>query len=172
MDGLFTFGTLETVEIPAAGPGYANHVAAKSPLGVLYRHNGNVYRYVQFDNGTDNVAAVAGGVLYWKSLAPASGTFIATSDISSAIAAGVNLVAGVAGCVITDQYYSWIQVGGVVTALTEASTAAGDGCCYGTDNTFGRQAAGVFIDANYGVALTARNTTAGTNSVLLQNLVW
>lgn len=171
-DGLFTFGTLETVEIPSAGPGYANDAVAKAPLGVLYRHNGNVYRYVQFDNGAGNVASAAGAVAYWKTLAPASGSFVVTCDIESAIAAGVNMVAGVMGAVVTDQYYTWIQVGGVVTALTAADTAAGDACIYGTDSTFGRDAAGSVADLEFAIALTARNTTAGTNSVLLQNLIW
>jgi hypothetical protein len=171
-DGLYTFGTLETVEIPQAGPQYANDPVAIAPIGVLYRHQGNVYRYVKFDNGADDVAAVAGGVVYWKYLSPTTGVFTATSDISSAIASGVNLVAGVLGNVVTDQYYTWIQVGGVVTALTAQGTVAGDMVCYGTDVTFGRMAAGAQIDVNYGVALDNQNTTAGTNSVLLQNLIW
>lgn len=169
-DGLFTFGTLETVEIPSAGPGYANDPTPKAPLGVLYRHNGNVYRYVKFSQGA--IAAVAGGVTYWKTLAPASGSFEVTADISAAIGSGVNLVAGVLGTVVTDTYYTWIQVGGVVTALTAADTAAGDACIYGTDKTFGRDAANSVADVPFGTALTARNTTAGTNSVLLRNLIW
>jgi hypothetical protein len=174
-EGLFTFGTLETVEIPYAGPGVANDAVAKAPLGVLYRHKGNVYRYVLFDNGAGNVAAVVGGVVYWKALDPNNELlplFTVTSDIESGIASGVNMVAGVTGVIVTDLHYTWIQVGGVVTALTAASTAAGDGCCHGTDNTFGRMAAGSFINQCFGIALTARNTTAGTNSVLLQNLIW
>jgi hypothetical protein len=171
-DGLYTFGTLETVEIPSSGPGVANDAVAKAPLGVLYRHQGNVYRYVQFDNGAGNVAAVQYGVVYWKTLSPSEGSFVVTSDISSAIGSGKNLVAGVTGAVITDQYYTWIQVGGVCTALTAESTVAGDACVYGTDNTFGRDAAGSVADQAYGIALDTRHFTNGTNTVLLQNLIW
>lgn len=169
-DGLFTFGTLETVEIPQGGPRLANDPVAKAPLGVLYRHQGNVYRYVQFHS--IGVGAVAGGVTYWYDLVPTSGTFEVTSNISLAIAAGVNLVAGVLGAVVSTGYFTWIQVGGVVDALTAAGTVAGDAVIYGTDSTFGRGVAGSINDINYGVALTARNTTDGTNSVLLQNLIW
>jgi hypothetical protein len=43
---------------------------------------------------------------------------------------------------------------------------------YGTDKTFGRMAAGSQVNVNFGVALGARNGTDGTNSVLLQNLIW
>ena len=174
-EGLFTFGTLETVEIPSAGPGAANDAVAKAPLGVLYRHKGNVYRYVLFDNGAGNVAAAVGAVAYWKALDPSNALlplFTVTGDISDAIGSGVNMVAGVMGNIVTDLHYTWIQVGGVVTALTAASTAAGDGVIHGTDNTFGRQAAGSYVNQSFGTALDARNTTAGTNSVLLQNLIW
>ncbi len=171
-DGLYAFGSLETVEVPSGGPGLANDAVAKAPVGILYRHQGAIYRYVKFTSPL--VAAVAGGVTYWlvAGLDPANGIFIATSDISTAIAAGINLVAGVLGCVVTDGNYTWIQVGGVVTALTAASTAAGDMVSYGTDSTFGRMVPGSQVNVNYGVALDARNTTNGTNTVLLQNLAW
>jgi hypothetical protein len=174
-EGLFTFGTLETVEIPSAGPGAANDAVAKAPLGVLTRYKGNLYRYVKFDDGVGNIAAAVGAVVYWKALDPTNSllpVFTVTTDISDAIGSGVNLVAGVLGAVVTDQYYTWIQISGVVTALTAASTAAGDGVTYGTDSTFGRMASGSYINQGFGTALTARNTTAGTNSVLLQNLDW
>ncbi|MBF0562600.1 MAG: hypothetical protein HQL37_11385 [Alphaproteobacteria bacterium] len=171
-DGLYAFGSLETVEVPSGGPGLANDAVAKAPVGILYRHQGAIYRYVKVD--ASDVATAAGAVGYWLTagLDPANGVFKVTADISDAIASGVNMVAGVFGAVITDQYYTWIQVGGVVTALTAASTVAGDMVCYGTDSTFGRMAAGSQVNVNYGVALGARNGTTGTNSVLLQNLAW
>jgi len=172
-DGLFTFGTLETVEIPYAGPGYANDATAKAPLGVLYRHEGNVYRYVQFDNGTDAVAAAVSKVAYWKTLAPASGSFVVTCDVSSAIVSGVNLVAGVLGCTVTDLYYTWIQVGGVVDAVCAASVVAGDKLTYGADGAFARNAAGTDLpDAVYAIALETVDITTYIGSVLLQNLIW
>lgn len=171
-DGLFTFGTLETVEIPSAGPRYANDLVAKAPLGVLYRHQGNVYRYVKHYEGSPSPAVDDGAVAYWYALSPTTGIFTVTCDISAAIGAGVNLVAGVMGTDVTDGYYTWVQVGGVVTALTARSTVAGDACIYGTDSTFGRDAANSVADVVFAIALDSQNYTAGTNTVLLHNLIW
>ncbi len=174
-DGLFTYGTLETVEVPGSGasPKTANDATAKAPLGVLYRHKGNVYRYVKFDNGTDNVAAAANKVAYWLALDPEAGTFTVTCDVSSAIGAGKNLVAGVLGAVVTDAYYTWIQVGGVTDAVLVASVVAGDKLIYGADGAFARNAAGTDLpDVVFAVALETVDPTSLVGSVLLQNLIW
>ena len=79
------------------------------------------------------------------------------------------------GSVSYQGYYTWIQVGGVCTALTAANTVAGDKCIgsSGTDMIFARNAAGVDTpDQVFAIALDTRNGTAGTNTVLLQNLDW
>jgi hypothetical protein len=179
-DGLFLFGTGQTAEVPST-PGNANDATPKAPLGSLYRENGKVWRYVLFDNGSDNIAAAAYGVVHWKTLAPASGTFTVTSDYSSAI--GKNLVAGVIQSVVTDGYYTWIQVGGITTAQMIFTSLTGDpvaaavaGCkCYysSTDLKFNLiEPATSPAAIVYGVLLAAGNVTAGTGSVLLQNLDW
>jgi hypothetical protein len=172
VDGLHTFGSQEVVEIPSAGPQAANDSTKKAPLGILYRHKGNVFRYVYHAPGTA-VATVAGGVAFWKSLDPVNGLFTVSSDETDTIA-GINGVAGIYGCVVTATYYTWIQVGGVVTALTAAGTVASDKCIGAvTDTIFGRIAAGgACTDVVFGIALSARNGTDGTNTVLLQNLDW
>jgi hypothetical protein len=179
-DGLFLFGTGQTAEVPST-PGNANDATPKAPLGSLYRENGKVWRYVLFDNGSDNIAAAAYGVVHWKTLAPASGTFTVTSDYSSAI--GKNLVAGVIQSVVTDGYYTWIQVGGITTAQMIFTSLTGDpvaaavaGCkCYysSTDLKFNLiEPATSPAAIVYGVLIAAGNVTAGTGSVLLQNLDW
>lgn len=170
MDGLFTFGNLETVEIPQAGPQAANDATAKCPIGVLLRYKGNLYRYVKFDNGAA-VAAVVGGVAYWKTLTPTTGVFTVTSDETDSVA-GINGVAGVLGCVVTDLYYTWIQVGGIVSAKVAASTVAGDKMIgNATDLTFNRIAVGGAVtDVVFGVAHGALNTTTGLATVLLQDM--
>ena len=172
-DGLFTFGNLETVEIPYAGPQAANNPTALAPIGVLLRYKGNLYRYVKFDNGTA-VAAAVGGVVYWKTLTPATGVFTVTSDESDGVAS-VNGVAGVLGNVVTDGYYTWIQVGGIVSAMCAAGTVAGDKLTgSATDLTFARIAvAGAVTDVVFGVAHGALNTTTGLATVLLQDMqIW
>jgi hypothetical protein len=179
-DGLFTFGSQEIVEVPpkltvaASGDIAAtNDATQKAPLGILYRHKGNVYRYVQFDNGGDNVAAAAGGVAHWYNLDPINGLFIVSSDYSNSV--GKNLVAGILLKAVTDQYYTWIQVGGVAMAYVADSTVAGDLCIYGsTDLYFARAAVGAAVlGLPFGVALEAKsNTTANKAYVLLLNMIW
>lgn len=161
------------VELPGAGPQYANDPTAKNIPGMLIRRGGKQYKYVQFDNGVGNVAAVAGGVAYWKQLNPALGIFIVTSDQTDS-AGGVNAVAGIFGTVVTDQYFTWVQVGGTATCLVAASTVASDKMIgSATDLTFARiAAAGAVVDNVFGIALDNQDTTNGTATVLLQNLAW
>lgn len=160
------------VELPQAGPQYANDASAKNVPGMVIRRNGKLYRYVQFDDGAA-VAAVAGGVAYWKTLTPASGIFIVTSDESGG-AAGVNGVAGILGTIVTDQYFTWIQIGGPATCLVASGTVAGDRMVgSATDLTFDPIHAGAAASNNiYGVALDNRESTGGTATILLQNLFW
>lgn len=99
-----------------------------SPLfqpGTVYRaSNGKKYKYLQFDNGVGNVAAVAGNVAYYyaPSGASAGATTVATSDLSDSAGVG----AGVFQAVLTDQYYGWFQISGPAT-LNTALTAGADG---------------------------------------------
>jgi len=173
-DTLSTFGTLQTVEFPSDGPGLANDATPKAPLGVTVRYNGNLYRYVKFDDGTDSVASAAGKVAYWKSLDPANGTFTVTCDVSSAIASGVNMCAGVFGTAVTDGYYTWIQISGVApNTVCAASVVAGDKLKYGGDGAFSRAAAGTAAaDEVFGIALEAVDPTYYKGDVLLMNMDW
>lgn len=166
------FGLNQVVELPQDGPQAANDAIAKNIPGMIIRYNGKLYRYVQFDDGAA-VTAVAAGVLYWKSLSPAAGTFIATSDESAGIA-GVNGVAGVLGGVVTDQYYTWIGVGGPHTVKVASGTIASDTMTgSATDLTLDPIHAGNSLPNNpFGTALDNRETTFGTATILLQNLVW
>jgi len=180
-DGVFTFGSDQAQQVPSAGPGSANDATAKAVLGSLYRENGRVWRYVQFDNGAGNVASAAGGAAVWKSLDPPNGVFLVSSDYTDAI--GKNLVAGVFGSVVTDQYYTYIQVGGIVSASLDFTNITGDkvanstaGCkCtyYAGDLKLSLWPAATNPTAIvYGVLIAAANYTAATGNVLLQNLEW
>jgi hypothetical protein len=178
-DGLHTFGTQELVEIPndlinsGGGITKTNDAVQKAPLGILFRYKGNVYRYVQHDDGTAAVATAAGGVARWKTLDPANGKFIVTSDCTDEI--GLNLIAGIYGYVVTDQYYTWIQVGGVVSAFVANSTVAGDVCIDGTtDLYFDRIAADAsIIYKPFGVALESKSATITNQAlVLLLGMIW
>jgi hypothetical protein len=177
-DGLFLFGSDQTAEVPSS-PGTANHATAKAPLGALYRENGKIWRYVKFD--AQGVAAVAIGVVHWYALDPANGVFTVTTDMSDGI--GKNLVAGVLGCVVTDGYYTWIQVGGVASALIDFTVLPGDyvaGAVPGikmkysaTDKKFAAVAPTTGADAMvFGVMIELGSVTDSYGKVLLQNLDW
>jgi hypothetical protein len=167
------YGPNQVAEFPQAGPQYANDATPKNIPGRIIQYKGKKYRYVQFDNGAA-VTPLASGVVYWKELDPSTGIFIVTADETDTLAQ-INGVAGVLELVDipTDQYYTWIEVGGVVDALVADSTVAGDKCIGSTaDQTFGRIAAGAAVTDNvFGIALDAKDT-AGTSKVLLQNLEW
>lgn len=88
------------------------------------------YRYVKFDNGTDNIAAEAGGSSYWLGYSqvadPTEMNMIATSDYSSGLAI-TSCVAGVFMNVVTNGYHTFIQTKGYNLAVQVATGAvAGD----------------------------------------------
>lgn len=91
-------------------------------LGDLYAANdGKIYKFVLFNNGTDNIAAAVGNVCYYLAETGAE-TFTVTSDLSS----GSGVGAGVFMSVPADLEYCWIQVKGPAT-ITTALTAGADG---------------------------------------------
>lgn len=177
-DGLYAFGSLETVEIPAAGPGYAADSNAKSPVGVLYRHQGNVYKYVKyFDTGLMSPSydyAGKGEPVYWHALDPVNGVFEVSSD--PADIAGLNGFAGV-GCEptasVTHGKYFWMQVGGVALVNFVAPPSPGDKMIGSvTEYQAEFTAAGVDLpDQIFGVVISTIDVD-GLFHVLLQNLIW
>lgn len=93
------------------------------PLHTIREEDGKKYRFVKFDNGTGNVAAVAGNLAYWTST-----TGQVTSDESDS-----SVPAGFFQAVIADGGYGWIQVRGPATVNTagDDDIAAG-GILYAT----------------------------------------
>lgn len=102
------------------------------PLGMYREEDGKGYRFVQYDNGTGNLACVAGKLAYFFA---DTGTFVVTMDVSDS---DRNKVRGVFAAVIADQGYGWIQTKGVCTVATNGdddiaegdaviASAAGDG---------------------------------------------
>lgn len=89
-------------------------------LGMVIEANGKVYRLVQFDNGTGNVASVAGGPAHWKDRS----SFVVTSDQTDA-ESGINGVAGGFLAAVTDLYYCFVQMGGLQTIVTDTNFVAG-----------------------------------------------
>lgn len=108
---------LTNVRTNAEGPEF--------PLGTIYRApSGKQYKYVQFNNGAGDVAAVAGNFAYYYAVSGASAgqVDIVTMDLTDTAGVG----AGVFQAVIADTGYGWIQTKGPAT-LTTALTAGADG---------------------------------------------
>lgn len=84
-------------------------------------NDGKMYKFVLFDNGTDNIAAVAGNVCYYLATTGAENNTV-TSDLSSS----GNVGAGMFMSVPADGEYCWIQTKGPAT-LTTALTAGANG---------------------------------------------
>ena len=94
-------------------------------LGDIYAgDDGKRYRFVLFDNGAGNVAAVAGNFAYVLAVSGASAgqTTTVTSDLSDSAGVG----AGMFMSVPSDGQYCWVQIAGYAT-LTTALTAGADG---------------------------------------------
>lgn len=173
---LFTFGTLETVEIPGAGlPHATNDATAKAPLGVLLKYKGNLFRYVKHDPGTA-VATAAGAPAYWRTLNPLTGVYTVSSDYTDSIA-GINGVAGVYGGVVTALYYTWLQVGGVALQckFKDGSVALGAKAMgyASADVQFDYVTVATAATGNvYGIVVGNIDITNYKADVLLQNLAW
>lgn len=94
-------------------------------LGNIYEAaDGKRYKFVKFDNGAGNVAAVAGNFAYVLAVSGASAGEITTVTMDLSDSAGVG--AGVFQSVPADGEYCWIQTWGPAT-LTTALTAGADG---------------------------------------------
>lgn len=94
-------------------------------LSTVYRaQDGKAYKYVQFNDGVGNVAAVVGNFVYYYAVSGASAgqVDIVTMDVTDSGGVG----AGVLQAVIPDLGYGWIQTKGAAT-LTTALVSGADG---------------------------------------------
>lgn len=86
--------------------------------------DGKRYKYVKYDNGVANLAAVVGNFVYYLAVSGASAGEITT--VTMDLSDSANVGAGVLQAILTDGYYGWIQTWGPAT-LTTALTAGADG---------------------------------------------
>lgn len=107
--------TADTLKTSGAGWGVGDHFEDAS---------GKIYKFVQFNNGVGDVAAVVGNVAYYYAVSGASAgqTTIVTMDVTDSGGIG----AGVFQSIPADGEYCWLQIKGVAT-LTTALTAGADG---------------------------------------------
>lgn len=114
------------------------------PLGLYREEDGKGYRFVQFDNGTGNVACISRSLAYLVGTvdtnALVTGRWVVTMDVSDTIP---NKVRGVFASLIADAGFGWIQTRGLGVVNTNGdddialgdaiiASAAGDGTCDST----------------------------------------
>lgn len=85
---------------------------------------GKVYKFVKFNNGVGNVAAVVGNVCYYYAVSGASAG--QTTEVTMDLTDSGGIGAGVFQSIPADGEYCWIQIKGVAT-LTTALSAGADG---------------------------------------------
>ena len=106
----------------------ADDSSAQEELGSFRFEDGNIYKYVQFQ---DTITAALGGPV----LLDGTSSYKVTVDVGSG--AGVGGVIGVALTTNTPEYYGWIQTYGVATVRTTDALSAGDHLIVsGTDNSW------------------------------------
>lgn len=141
----------------------ANDTSPKEMPGIRRIELGDGGRkvYVYVKNAEASAALSAGEVVKWDD--------VSSGAVKKASAAS-DLLAGVAIGDITAGNYGWVQVFGLATVLTAASTAAGDAViASSTAGVGGRVAKGTDAPANQvlGWATDSRNATGETNTVFL-----
>lgn len=140
----------------------ANDTSPKEMLGIRRIELGDGGRkvYVYVKNAEASAALSAGQVVKWDD--------VSSGAVKKASAAG-DLLAGVAIGDITAGNYGWVQVFGLATVLTAASTAAGDAVIAASGGVGGRAEKGKDATNNQvlGWATDTRNETGGTNTVFL-----
>lgn len=91
---------------------------------VFFAPVGKVYKFVQYNGGVGNVAAVAGNACYY--LAPSGVSAGAINVVTSDLSDSAGLGAGILQAVIPSGSYGWVQIKGFAT-ITTALTAGADG---------------------------------------------
>lgn len=139
----------------------ANDTSPKEMPGIRRIELGDGGRkvYVYVKNAEASAALSAGEVVKWDN--------VSSGAVKKASAAG-DLLAGVAIGDITAGNYGWVQVFGLATVLTAASTAAGDAVIAASGGVGGRVAKGTApTNQVLGWATDTRDGTGGTNTVFL-----
>lgn len=136
-------------------------------LGAVVEDHGKVYRLVQHSEAT--VASAAGTPAYW--LVRASNTV--TSDESDG-ESGINGVAGGYLGVVTNQYYCWLQMGGLQSIVTDGNAVPGSACIGSTtDGVFDAMLVGAatWQGLPVGISNSTDSSTAGTMYWLLGSVL-
>lgn len=169
------FGEISnTPEISTGNPATVNDATAKMPIGATFRHNGKKYRYVRFNNGTGNVAPVAGGPAWPHTITVPTSlvgpVFTVTADQTDSIMerSAVGAFLGVP----TDGNYCCIQIGGIAQCVVPGGVEGDMVIGSATDNQFDRIAAGSNLTRPLMGIRMEGASASGLSPVLLMNMDW
>jgi hypothetical protein len=159
-----SFATFNEQTLNASGSG-----PYLGQLGMVVEESNKVYRLVQFDNGSGDVASTVGGAAHWKTRA----SYIVTSDQTDAEASLNSVAGGFLKAGVTDQYYCFVQLGGVQAVVVNTTVSSGDALIATTTdltlvatttNTKGNQ-------LTYAIAYSTNSTTSANAYWVLGNLL-
>ncbi len=139
------------------------------PLGLYREEDGRGYRFVQFSNGSGDVASAANGLAYTlndvNTVVADTGYWEVTSDQSDT---SVNKVRGVFTAVIADAGFGWIQTKGpcVVTTDGDDDIAEGDAIIAGAADLVCESVAAGTAPTNRVVGWALAADVDGSNTVI------
>lgn len=137
-------------------------------VGTIREVGGKKYVWAQYDNGAEDLTPAAGDAVGLSSVTYNSDGSIATLVVSDDVS-GCKWGVGVLLAVPTDQYYCWVQIGGMTGSLTVNATGSpsvGNALALsGTNKAFAKAAADtdVVIGALY-------DATGSANKAVLYGL--
>ncbi len=105
----------------------ATQLAVQGPASVGDHYEaagGKIYKFVKFNNGVGNVAAIVGGAAYYYAVSGASAG--QTTEVTMDVTDSGGIGAGIFQSIPADGEYCWLQIKGPATMLV-ALTAGADG---------------------------------------------
>lgn len=142
------FGQIAHPQVDSRGPEYQADLTPKNPIGGKIKWNGRVLRYVKHLGGTGSVTPLAGGPAWGKTVTPAATAsaapvFEVTADQTDSVFGQTPV-----GCYMdfttapASGTYIWVVISGMQNIIVAASVEEDMIIGSGTDNTWGRIAAG------------------------------
>ncbi len=105
----------------------ATQLAVQGPASVGDHYEaagGKIYKFVKFNNGVGNVAAIVGGAAYYYAVSGASAG--QTTEVTMDVTDSGGIGAGIFQSIPADGEYCWLQIKGPATMLVSL-TAGADG---------------------------------------------
>jgi|SRR6267142_1849115 len=171
------FGDIAMPQIESRGPQYQNDATPKNPIGAKCRWNNTILRYVRHDKGSGSVVPNVGGPAWGKTITPAATAtavpvFTVTPTVADSVFGQTPVGVYIHLVTLTDQFYTWIQVGGIAQCVVPGSIEEDTIIGSNTNNQFGNITAGSAITRTQVGIRQEGASAAGLSPVLLMNMDW